>query len=262
MLATRDYFGKYLVEMGQHYPNMVVVNVDLGVATRTLDFKAAYPNRFFECGISEANAVSIAAGLAQEGFRPFVCSFGHFLTGKFLEIFQSVGLNQSQVVLVGTHAGLAIGKDGPTQMGLRDVGLMRMLPNVKILHPTDGIETKWAMHFVMQDKTPCYLRLCRQPQADVFNQATAFEFGKPHEVLKGSEVLIVSQGGTVQPAVVAAQTLSQKGISAGVVAVSSLPLQTIELCRIASGYKKVVIAEDHFEKGGISDEVYRALIPK
>ncbi|SVE57309.1 uncharacterized protein METZ01_LOCUS510163, partial [marine metagenome] len=109
-----------MLEAGKQCDNVIVVNCDLGEPTKTLKFRDAYGDRFFECGIAEANAIGIAAGLALEGMRPFVAGFGHFLTGKFLEIFQSVGLNNAGAVIVGTHAGLAIGKDGPTQMGLRD----------------------------------------------------------------------------------------------------------------------------------------------
>jgi Aldo/keto reductase family/Transketolase, pyrimidine binding domain len=115
MKAMRDWFGDALVGIGERHDNVVVVNCDLGSATKTLQFRKRFPDRFFECGIAEANAIGVAAGLAQEGLRPFVASFGHFLTGKYLEIFQSFGLNDAGVVLVGSHAGLAIGKDGPTR---------------------------------------------------------------------------------------------------------------------------------------------------
>ncbi len=121
MKATRDWFGDILVDVSADNPDVVVVNCDLASAVKTTKFRSTFPERFIEVGIAEANGIGLAAGLAQEGFRPFIASFGHFLTGKFLEIFQSVGLNQSGVVMVGTHAGLAIGKDGPTQMGLRDL---------------------------------------------------------------------------------------------------------------------------------------------
>ena len=140
MKATRDWFGEALIAIAEANDKIVVVNCDLASATRTQTFKLMFPDRFIECGIAEANAIGVAAGLAQEGFRPFVASFAHFLTGKFLEIFQSVALNNAGVVLVGTHAGLAIGKDGPTQMGLRDLAVMRSLHNVQIMQPADGRE--------------------------------------------------------------------------------------------------------------------------
>ena len=137
---------------------------DLSSATKISQFKKVFPSRFFECGIAEANAIGIAAGLAQAGFRPFLAGFSHFLTGKFLEIFQSIGLNNTGVVLVGTHVGLAIGKDGPTQMGLRDIALLRTLPNVDILHPVDGIETDQVLRFITSNNRPCLLYTSPSPR--------------------------------------------------------------------------------------------------
>ncbi len=115
MKATREWFSQILTDLGEAHPQLVVVDADLGSATRSARFGERFPERFYQCGIAEANALGIAAGLAQEGFRPLVSSFGAFLTGKFIEIFQSVALNEAGVILVGTHAGLAIGKDGPTR---------------------------------------------------------------------------------------------------------------------------------------------------
>ena len=120
------------MELGKQDESIVVVNCDLGEATRTLSFKNLFQSVILN-GTAEANAISISAGLSKNGLKPFVTSFGHFLTGKYLEIFQSIGLNNSNVILVGTHSGLAIGKDGPTQMGLRDIGLIRLLPNFSYL---------------------------------------------------------------------------------------------------------------------------------
>src|SRR5579859_6239045 len=154
MKATRDWFGAALVSIAREYDHVVVVNCDLATATRTRQFKEEFPDRFFECGIAEANAIGLAAGLAQEGYRPFVASFGHFLTGKFLEIFQSIGLNDAGAVLVGTHAGLAIGRDGPSQMGLRDLALMRTLPNMQVLQPADGAETRQMVAYLATGTRP------------------------------------------------------------------------------------------------------------
>ena len=167
MKATRDWFGEALVAIAEADDKVVVVNCDLASATRTQKFKLMFPDRFVECGIAEANAIGVAAGLAQEGFRPFVASFAHFLTGKFLEIFQSVALNDAGVVLVGTHAGLAIGKDGPSQMGLRDLAVMRSLHNVQIMQPADGQETREMLRYLAASTAPAYLRLCRQPTREV-----------------------------------------------------------------------------------------------
>lgn len=257
--ATRDHFGAAIGDLGDRYPKMMVLSCDLGSATRADRFRARHPDRYLECGISEANAISIAAGLAQEGFRPFVCSFGHFLTGKFLEIFQSVGLNDAPVVLVGTHAGMAIGKDGPTQMGLRDLALMRLLPNVRIFHPVDGAETRRVLEHLMSDASgPAYLRLCRAPTPELRERsderdARPFRFGEPDLLLAGEDRLVIAIGRAVPEALAAARRLPAGRV--GVANLSSLPLRDAAWAELIRGYRRVTVVEDHFAKGGIHDEI-------
>jgi transketolase len=258
--STRDWFGDRLVEVAEQHDDIVVVNCDLGSATKTLKFKQRFPDRFFECGIAEANAVGIAAGLAQEGYRPFLASFGHFLTGKYLEIFQSVGLNNAGVVLVGTHAGLAIGKDGPTQMGLRDLALMRTLHNLQILHPADGAETRQVLDHVARSRRPTYLRLCRQPQREVHGPGYRFVPGQPDVVHRGADVAIFAMGGMVDVLLGSVEALRQAGIDPTIVNLSSLPLDRGAVQRLAAEHGRVFVVEDHFVKGGISDELARAVL--
>jgi transketolase len=258
--STRDWFGVALVEIAREYDHVVVVNCDLAKAPRTLPFKQEFPDRFFECGIAEANAIGVAAGLAQEGFRPFVASFGHFLTGQFLEIFQTVGLNDAGVVLVGTHAGLAIGRDGPTQMGLRDVALMRTLPNVRVFQPADGAETWQMMAHLATARDPSYLRLCRQPQPEVHADGYRFRFGAPHPVREGADVVVFAMGGMVPVAVEAADRLAPAGITPTVVNVSSLPVDPAAVARLAATHHHAVVVEDHYLVGGLADELGRIML--
>jgi transketolase len=260
MTSTRDWFGTALVAIAREYDHVVVVNCDLAKATRTLAFKEEFPDRFFECGIAEANAIGVAAGLAQEGFRPFVASFGHFLTGKFLEIFQTIGLNDAGVVLVGTHAGLAIGRDGPTQMGLRDLALMRTLPNVGVFQPADGTETWQMMAHLATDRRPSYLRLCRQPQPEVHTDGYRFRFGIPHVVREGADVVVFTMGGTVPVAVEAADRLAADGVAPTVVNVSSLPVDRTTVARLVGTHRQAVVVEDHYLVGGLADEVGRIVL--
>ncbi|SCL20758.1 transketolase subunit B [Micromonospora pallida] len=260
MKATRDWFGDALVELAAQHEYVVVVNCDLAAATKTAAFKHAFPDRFFEVGIAEANGIGVAAGLAQEGFRPFVASFGHFLTGKFLEIFQSIGLNDSGVVMVGTHAGMAIGKDGPTQMGLRDVALMRTLPNVEVLQPADGVETRRMLRYVVGHRRPTYLRLCRQPTPEVHDDAYEFRFGHPDVVRQGTGTVILTMGGPVPVVLEAADLLVEHGTDPTVVNASSLPLNTAAVERLLSRYHTAVVIEDHFSKGGLADEIARIVL--
>ena len=260
MISTRDWFGAALVAVAREFDHVVVVNCDLGKATRTLQFKEEFPERFFECGIAEANAIGVAAGLAQEGYRPFVASFGHFLTGKFLEIYQSVGLNNAGVVLVGTHAGLAIGQDGPTQMGLRDLALMRTLPNVEVLQPADGTQTRQMMMYLAAGRCPSYLRLCRQPQAEVHPDAYRFQFGTPDVVREGADVVVFAMGGTVPVVLDAAERLAVNGISPTVVNVSSMPVDRVAIAQVVSRHRHAVVVEDHYHVGGLADELARIVL--
>lgn len=258
--STRDWFGAALVEVAREYDHVLVVNCDLAKATRTQPFKEEFPDRFFECGIAEANAIGLAAGLAQEGYRPFVASFGHFLTGKFLEIFQSVGLNDAAVVLVGTHAGLAIGRDGPSQMGLRDLALMRTLPNVQVLQPADGAETQQMVAHLATGRRPSYLRLCRQPQQEVHAEGYRFRFGMPAVVREGAGVVVFAMGGTVPVAIEAAGRLAPDGISPTVVNVSSLPVDRAMVARLIGAHRQAVVVEDHYVIGGLADELGRIVL--
>jgi transketolase len=258
--ATRDWFGEALVDLGASHSNVVVVNCDLGSATKTLKFGQIFPQRFYECGIAEANAIGVASGLAQEGLRPFVASFGHFLTGKYLEIFQSVGLNDAGVVLVGSHAGLAIGKDGPTQMGLRDLAIMRTLPNLEILHPADGVETRRMMEYVAGHHRPTYLRLCRQPQRDVHDEDYQFRMGMPDVLRAGEDIAVITMGGMVEVVLDSLEPLATHGIYPTVVNLSSLPADRAAVRELARTHHAVFVVEDHFVTGGVADEVGRILL--
>lgn len=260
MKATRDWFGEALVTAAEADDRVAVVNCDLASATRTQKFKVSFPDRFVECGIAEANAISVAAGLAQEGFRPFVASFAHFLTGKFLEIFQSIALNNAGVVLVGTHAGLAIGKDGPTQMGLRDLAVMRSLHNVQIMQPADGQETREMLRYLTASVAPAYLRLCRQPTREVHSADYEFAFGRTDILRRGRGPVVFTMGGMVPVVLDAVDALpATTGLS--VVNVSSLPVVPADvLAAVADSSGDVLVVEDHFAKGGLTDEIARILV--
>ena len=258
--ATRDWFGEALIAIAEADEKVVVVNCDLASATRTQKFKLMFPDRFIECGIAEANAIGVAAGLAQEGFRPFVASFAHFLTGKFLEIFQSIALNDAGVVLVGTHAGLAIGKDGPSQMGLRDLAVMRSLHNVQIMQPADGRETREMLSYLAASTAPAYLRLCRQPTREVHSEYYEFAFGCADVVRHGSGPVVFTMGGMVSVVLDAVDTLPATS-RPSVVNVSSLPTTPDDvLAALESSSGDVLVVEDHFAKGGLTDEIARIMV--
>src|SRR3990172_206034 len=230
--ATRDAFGKAIVKVASRNPSVSVFGCDLYVATKTDEFKKTYPDRYFECGIAESNAISQAAGYALEGGRPFVASFGHFLTGMYLPITQSVMQNNSPVVLTGTHSGLAIGKDGPTQMGLRDIGVMRLFPNVEIIEPVDAFETEQVVEYLADSRKPAYLRIGRYPVPRVTPDDHKFQIGKGNVLRDGNDAAIFASGSTVYPSLAASEELAdEKNLGIAVINMSSLKPHDADLIR-------------------------------
>ncbi len=157
--ASRLAFGEALAALGETHPEIVALDADLSKSTMTCLFAEKFPERFFEFGIAEANMIGAGAGLALEGKIPFVCSFACFITGRYDTIRMSCGYSETNVKIVGTHAGIGIGEDGNSQMGLEDIGLMRGLPGFTVIQPADEIETKQAIAFGVEHKGPVYYRL-------------------------------------------------------------------------------------------------------
>tara|TARA_R110001592_G_scaffold171881_1_gene410316 strand:- start:3750 stop:4676 length:927 start_codon:yes stop_codon:yes gene_type:complete len=180
MKATRDAFGDQLVESGKTNLDIVGVNADLGKATKLSKFGEAYPDRFYEVGIAENNMIGVASGLSEYGYKVFLASFASFLTGKYDTIRCSIAYSNAPCVIVGTHGGLAIGKDGVTQMGLEDLSLMRSLPGMTVLNPSTYNQTKAIVKWLCDNNlnNPYYLRLGRQPVKEFYAYNTNFELGK------------------------------------------------------------------------------------
>jgi len=260
--ATRDAFGKAIVKVASRNPSVSVFGCDLYVATKTDEFKKTYPDRYFECGIAESNAISQAAGYALEGGRPFVVSFGHFLTAMYLPITQSVMQNNSPVVLTGTHSGLAIGKDGPTQMGLRDIGVMRLFPNVEILEPVDTNETEQIVEYLANSRSPAYLRIGRQPVPQVTSENYKFALGKGNILRIGNDLSVIATGGVVGSSLQAADELKEeKGIDATVVNMSSIkPYDRDLVLELAEDTGKIFTVQDHYIDGGLGDFIAKDLV--
>jgi transketolase len=177
MRATREAFGEHLPIMGEKHKNIVALDADLGKATKIASFREAHPDRFFQIGIAEANMIGVASGISEYDYKVFLASFGSFLTGRYDQIRCSLAYSNRPVVLVGTHVGMAIGKDGVTQMGLEDVSIMRALPNMKVLNPASYSEAIKVIEYLCETdlQSPYYLRLGRQPVKDI---EMPFEFGK------------------------------------------------------------------------------------
>ncbi len=259
--ATRAAFGDALLRVGATHPKVVVLDADLASSVQTKRFADAYPGRFFQMGIAEGNMVGVAAGMALSGLTPFIASFACFLSGRFEQIRMSVGYNNANVRLVGTHAGVGIGEDGYSQMGLEDVALMRSLPNMVVLQPADAVEADGATEFLADYVGgPAYIRLTRQNVDDVNGAGYRFEFGKAVELRDGSDLMIVASGGVVAEAVRATEKLAGEGISVGVLNLHTIkPIDADALRRVAARCGRILTVEDHGVAGGVGGAVAEAL---
>src|SRR3954471_11428444 len=184
--ATRQAFGEALAKLGEKYPHIVALDADLAKSTKSEIFAKKFPERFFEMGIAEANMIGTAAGLSFMGKLPFLCSFGAFITGRYDTIRLSVAYAQANVRLVGTHAGVGIGDDGHSQMGLEDISLMRALPTMGVFQPMDARETELVMDYLVRDwKGPAYIRLTRQNVPDLYPTGAKFQPKKLMQIQDG-----------------------------------------------------------------------------
>lgn len=252
----REAFGEALVKLGADYPEIVVVDCDLAGATKIDKFKAAFPGRFFQFGIQEANAIGVGAGLANSGFRPFVASFAAFITGRYDQIRISIALDDAPVVIVGSHPGLAIGKDGATQMGLEDINLMRGMPNMIVLQPADHIETKEMMKYIVTSRQPMYLRISRQPVPNINPDNYTFKFGKGVLLARGDDLSVFASGGMVYSALEAAKELAKEGIKARVINIHTIkPIDEKIILKAAKETKGIITIEDHSIYGGLGSAV-------
>jgi transketolase len=257
--ATRVAFGRALARLGAD-PRVVVLDADLASSTNTRPFAEKYPERFFQLGIAEGNMVGVAAGLALAGKIPFAASFACFLAGRFEQVRVSIAYNRANVRLVGTHAGIGIGEDGYSQMGLEDVALMRSLPNMLVLQPADTIETEAAVEYLIRHEGPAYLRLTRQKVADVSPAGYRFACGRGVVLREGSDLTIVASGAVVGHALEAADRLAADGVRAAVLNIHTLaPLDTPLLVEWGRRTGAVLTVEDHGVVGGLGSAVCEVL---
>ncbi len=260
MKATRDAFGYQLPLMGDKYDNIVALDADLGKATKIASFKDSHPDRFFQMGISESNMIGVASGISEYGYKVFLASFGSFLTGRYDQIRCSLAYSKRPVILVGTHVGMAIGRDGVTQMGLEDVSLMRALPNMKILNPASYSEAIKVIEYLCETEldSPHYLRLGRQPVEDI---EIPFEFGKGHIVKDGNDITIFSTGCILGDVIEASKLIENNtSHSVRVVNISTLkPIDKEIIIKCAKETKYLFTVEDHSIIGGLGSAVSEVL---
>ncbi len=257
MKATRDSFGEELVALGEINPRIVALDADLSKSTKSEKFAKKFPERFFEMGIAEANMIGTAAGLALSGKIPFACSFGCFVTGRYDQIRMSVSYNRANVKIVGTHAGVAIGEDGHSQMGLEDVSLLRSLPEFRIYQPADDVETKELIRWVVAEDAPCYIRLTRQKLANISPAGYKFQAGKWPTLRQGTKVALIGTGGLVQSCLEADDKLGMKFTVINASTLKPVDQQLID--NLALNYDWIITAEDHYITGGLGSAVAEVL---
>lgn len=258
---TRNAFGEALRELGHSNPNIVVVDGDVNDSTRTGYFRKEFPDRFFNMGIAESNMVGVASGLAAAGKTALVSSFACFLLcNAYDQIRMGVAFPQLNVKLVGSHSGITVGEDGPSQMGIEDIALATSFPNVTVLVPADGVATAAATRAMVAHEGPVYLRTGRPEVPVVYDETLDFQIGKAIQLRDGSDVTIIGCGLMVAAALDAAQTLSERGIEARVLDMHTIkPLDDEAIAQAARATGAIVTAEEHLLEGGLGAAVARTV---
>ena len=257
-IATRESYGNALKELAEEFPQLVVLDADLAAATKTGIFKKAYPDRHIDCGIAECNMVGIAAGLASVGKIPFVSSFAMFAAGRAYEqVRNSVGYPHLNVKIGATHAGITVGEDGATHQCNEDLALMRTIPGMVVMCPSDDVEAKAAVRAALEYEGPVYIRFGRAAVPVINDRPDyKFEIGKGTVVREGSDVTIVATGICVDSALGAAEKLAAEGVSAEVVNICTIkPLDEEIIINSARKTGKVVTVEEHTVIGGLGSAV-------
>ncbi len=258
---TRDAYGQALVEMGAD-PRIVVLDAGVSDSTRSKKFGDKYPERFFNMGIAEADMVCTAAGLATTGKIPFVTGFACFLLGRTMDqVLVSVAYSNTNVKLVGTHTGLAVGEDGPTAQMIVDIAYTRAIPNMIVVQPADWEETIQATRALAEYEGPAYFRLGRPKVKGIFDNSYKFEIGKGRVVKKGFDLVIFATGIMVQESLVAMEMLEKDGIHVTLANISTLkPIDRDLIIELATSHSAIITAEDHNFIGGLGDAVGEVLL--
>lgn len=259
--ATRDGFGAGLLELGEKNENVVGLCADLTGSLKMNKFRDAFPNRFFQCGVAEANMMGVAAGLTLSGKIPFTGTFANFSTGRvFDQIRQSIAYSGKNVKICASHAGLTLGEDGATHQILEDIGLMKMLPGMTVINPCDFNQTKAATKAVADWDGPVYLRFGRPGMPVFMPEDEPFEIGKAVKMKEGSDVSLFATGHLVWESLKASEQLEKKGISVELINIHTIkPLDERSILKSVSKTGAAVSAEEHQRNGGLGDSIAQLL---
>ena len=262
-IATREAYGKALVELGEQNKNVVVLDADLAGATMTKFFKAAHPDRFFDCGIAEANMMNIGVGLSTMGLIPFCSTFAMFGAGRAYEqIRNSIAYPKFNVKICCSHAGVSVAEDGGSHQSIEDIGLMRLIPGMTVIVPADVNEARKATFALAEFQGPAYMRLARLA-TPVFEEDYPFEIGKANVLREGKDVAVFACGLMVNEALEAAKLLSAEGIEISVINVHTIkPIDAACVTEYAQKCGNVVTVEEHSVIGGLGDAVADVLMGK
>jgi transketolase len=262
--ATRDAYGEALLELGKRRKDVVALDADLSGSTKTGKFAKAFPGRFYNIGIAEQDMIGTAAGLALSGKLPFASTFAVFETGRAWEqVRQTICYSNLNVKLVATHGGVTVGEDGASHQATEDIALMRVLPNMTVIVPSDGNETRQVINAIADHYGPVYVRLGRSKVSPVMPDDYEFKIGKAYTFSLGRDANIVAMGIMVSIALEAAKILKQEGIDTGVINMSTVkPLDTEILLSVAKVCRLIVTAEEHSIIGGLGGAVSEFLSEK
>ncbi len=260
-IATRESFGKALVELGKGNENVVVLTADLAGATKTSLFEKEFPDRFINVGIAEQNMIGISAGLATTGKIPFASTFAMFAVGRaYDQIRNSVAYPKLNVKICGTHAGVTVGEDGATHQMLEDLSLMRSIPNMTVLCTSDDVQTKWAIKEMAKIDGPVYIRLARVATPVIYDENQKFEIGKMVQIGDGTDATVFATGVEVAEALKAKEELEKENINIRVVDVHTIkPIDREMIIKCAKETKKLITIEDHSVIGGLGAAVCEVL---
>ena len=255
--ATRDAYGKALVELGQKNDKVIVFDADLAAATKTGMFKKEFPERFIDCGIAEGNMMGVAAGMATAGYTVFASSFAMFAAGRaFEQVRNTIGYPHINVKIGATHAGISVGEDGASHQCCEDIALMRTIPGMTIINPADDIEARLAVMAAAETDGPVYMRFGRLAVPRIFDENYKFEIGKGVYLKEGKDVTIIATGLMVERALQAAEQLKAEGIDAAVINMATIkPIDRDIIVDAAKKTGAIVTAEEHSVIGGLGEAV-------
>ena len=261
-MATRQAYGEALVELGKEYDNLIVMDADLSKSTMTAKFRDVYPDRFFNMGIAEQNLYGTAAGLALSGKIVCASTFAMFAAGRAFEIIRnSIGYTKANVKICATHAGITVGEDGASHQTFEDIALMRTIPGMTVINPSDGMSAKKLIKQAVAMEGPCYIRLGRAAVPVFYDDSAELILGKGNVVKDGKDVTVVATGIMVNEAATAAQELSKDGIDVRIIDIHTIkPIDEEIIIKAAKETGAIVTAEEHSVIGGLGSAVSEVVV--